>query len=85
MANKSSAVADEPIEVLFALHPKFNIMDFAGPLEVLATALHDAQDPSELPIFVTRPRSLPWAVQGSMVPQSQTLAPQWPHKPTREL
>jgi transcriptional regulator GlxA family with amidase domain len=52
-------VADEPIEVLFALHPKFNIMDFAGPLEVLTTALHDAQDPSELPIFVTRPRSFP--------------------------
>ena len=47
MANKSSAVADEPIDVLFALHPKFNLMDFAGPLEVLTTALHDKQDPSK--------------------------------------
>lgn len=47
MASKTSAVADEPIEVLFALHHKFNLMDFAGPLEVLTTALHDAQDPSK--------------------------------------
>ena len=45
MAHKSSAVADEPIDVLFALHPKFNLMDFAGPLEVLTTALHEANDP----------------------------------------
>jgi transcriptional regulator GlxA family with amidase domain len=47
MASKTSAVADEPIDVLFALHPKFNLLDFAGPLEVLTSALHDAQDPSE--------------------------------------
>jgi putative intracellular protease/amidase len=53
MANKSSAVADEPIEVLFALHPKFNIMDFAGPLEVLTTALHDAQDPTSKAFEIT--------------------------------
>lgn len=44
MANKTSAVADEPVEVLFALHPNFNITDFAGPLEVLHSALHDAKD-----------------------------------------
>jgi transcriptional regulator GlxA family with amidase domain len=49
MASKTSAVADEPIDVLFALHPKFNLMDFAGPLEVLTTALHDAKDPSKFP------------------------------------
>jgi transcriptional regulator GlxA family with amidase domain len=49
MASKSSAVADEPIDVLFALQSGFNLMDFAGPLEVLTTALHDAQDPSESP------------------------------------
>lgn len=49
MANKTSAVADEPIEVLFALHPKFNLMDFAGPVEVLTSCLHDAKDPSEWP------------------------------------
>lgn len=41
-------MADEPIDVLFALHPKFNLLDFAGPLEVLTTALHDASDPSRL-------------------------------------
>jgi len=42
MAAKAPAVADvEPIEVLFALHDKFDLMDFAGPLEVLSHALHD--------------------------------------------
>jgi hypothetical protein len=35
--------------VLFALQSGFNLMDFAGPLEVLTTALHVAQDPSESP------------------------------------
>ncbi|KAL2258684.1 hypothetical protein VTK26DRAFT_7935 [Humicola hyalothermophila] len=53
MASKTSAVADEPIEVLFALHPKFNLMDFAGPLEVLTTALHDAKDPTSKAFEVT--------------------------------
>ena len=48
MANKNSAVSDEPIDVLFALHPGFDLMDFAGPAEVLATALHDFQDDSKL-------------------------------------
>lgn len=47
MASKTSAVADEPIEVLFALHNKFNLLDFAGPVEVLTSALHDPKDPSE--------------------------------------
>lgn len=47
MANKTSAVADEPIDVLFALHPKFDLVDFAGPLEVLTTALHDPNDDSK--------------------------------------
>ncbi|KAK3943887.1 protein DJ-1 [Diplogelasinospora grovesii] len=53
MANKTSAVADEPIDVLFALHPKFNLMDFAGPLEVLTTAQHDFKDPSSKAFEVT--------------------------------
>lgn len=45
MASKTSAVADnEPVDVLFALHDQFNILDFAGPLEVLNSALHDAKD-----------------------------------------
>lgn len=52
MAHKTSAVADEPIDVLFALQPGFNLTDFAGPLEVLTTALHDLQDPSKSPSFV---------------------------------
>jgi transcriptional regulator GlxA family with amidase domain len=43
-ASKTSAVADEPIEVLFALHPKFDLLDFAGPAEVFTTALHDWKD-----------------------------------------
>ncbi|KAI0150393.1 ThiJ/PfpI family protein [Xylariaceae sp. FL1272] len=42
MATKASP--EEPVEVLFVLHDKFNLMDFAGPLEVLASALHDKND-----------------------------------------
>jgi len=45
MASKTSAVADEPVDVLFALHPKFDLLDFAGTLEVITTALHDKNDP----------------------------------------
>jgi hypothetical protein len=61
MASKSSAVADEPIDVLFALQSGFDLMDFAGPLEVLTTALHDAEDPSELPPprLCCQPRTFP--------------------------
>ncbi|XXG98540.1 hypothetical protein Hte_004864 [Hypoxylon texense] len=44
MAHKTSAVSDEPIEVLFALYPKFNLLDFAGPLEILEWARHDKND-----------------------------------------
>lgn len=46
-ASKTSAVADDPIDVLFVLHPKFDLLDFAGPCEVLATAQHDPKDPSK--------------------------------------
>ncbi len=35
---------DEPIEVLIALHDKFNLLDFAGPLEVLSHAQHDTKN-----------------------------------------
>lgn len=50
MASKTSAVADnEPVDVLFALHDKFDFLDFAGPLEVLTTALHDINDPCKYP------------------------------------
>lgn len=46
-AHKNSAVMDEnePLDVLFALHPNFHFMDFAGPWEVFQLALHDAKDP----------------------------------------
>jgi len=48
MAAKTASVTDEPIEVLFALQDKFNLLDFAGPLEVLTTALHDKNDESKI-------------------------------------
>ncbi|KAJ3561395.1 hypothetical protein NPX13_g8966 [Xylaria arbuscula] len=44
MADKATPTA--PIEVLFALQDKFNLTDFAAPLEVLHTALHDKNDES---------------------------------------
>ncbi|KAK3318500.1 class I glutamine amidotransferase-like protein [Apodospora peruviana] len=53
MAHKTSAVDDEPVDVLFALHPQFDLMDFAGAVEVLTTALHDAQDPSSKAFEIT--------------------------------
>lgn len=40
-------MADEPVDILFALHPNFDLMDMAGPLEVLTSALHDANDKSK--------------------------------------
>ena len=46
-ANKSSAVSDEPIDVLIALHHKFDLLDLAGPVEALTTALHDFKDECE--------------------------------------
>ncbi|KAK3364805.1 hypothetical protein B0T24DRAFT_712080 [Lasiosphaeria ovina] len=51
MASKTSAVSDEPIDVLFARQSGFNLLDFAGPLEVLTTAQHDFNDAWELPAF----------------------------------
>lgn len=35
-----------PIQVLFALHPGFDTLDVAGPVEVLHTARHNASDPA---------------------------------------
>lgn len=47
MAHKTSAVAgEEPVDVLFALQDKFDLMDMAGPLETLKWAFHDKNDPS---------------------------------------
>lgn len=49
-AHKTSAVVDEneALEVLFVLHHKFNLMDFAGPWEAFTNALHDRNDPGKL-------------------------------------
>ncbi|KAF4119256.1 ThiJ PfpI family protein [Geosmithia morbida] len=60
-ATKTSAVADEqePINVLFALHPKFDLLDFAGPVEVFSTALHDRDDPSSRAFEITLASSEP--------------------------
>ncbi|KAI1437145.1 class I glutamine amidotransferase-like protein [Xylaria sp. CBS 124048] len=44
MADKTPTSSDEPVEVLFALHDKFNLTDFAGTLEVLTSALYDKND-----------------------------------------
>ncbi|KAI8679878.1 hypothetical protein NW754_001190 [Fusarium falciforme] len=50
-ANKTSAVSDEPIDVLFAVHEKFDLLDFAGALEVFNTAAHDFNDPENNKAF----------------------------------
>ncbi|KAF5008917.1 hypothetical protein FDECE_4829 [Fusarium decemcellulare] len=51
-AHKTSAVADqEPIDVLFAIHEKFDLLDFAGALEVFNTASHDFNDPENNKAF----------------------------------
>lgn len=66
MAAKGSAVADsnEPIEVLFALHEKFNLLDFAGPLEALTSALHDKNDPDSKAFEVTIAAAEPKVLSG---------------------
>lgn len=47
MAANAAAADSDPVvvEVLFALHDKFDIMSFAGPLQVLTHALHNVKDP----------------------------------------
>ncbi|ORY63182.1 class I glutamine amidotransferase-like protein [Pseudomassariella vexata] len=60
--NKSSAISDEPIEVLVALHDKFDLLDFAGPTEVLYLAQHDKDDEStkafEVTICAAEPKTM---------------------------
>jgi len=53
MAAKESAAADDAIQVLFALHEKFDLMDFAGPCEVFAAAQHDPNDPESKAFEIT--------------------------------
>lgn len=44
-ANKTSAIADqEPVDILFALQPGFDMLDFAGPLAAFHKAQHDPAD-----------------------------------------
>lgn len=42
--NAGAADSDPVVDILFALHDKFDFMDFAGPLEVVTTALHKIED-----------------------------------------
>jgi hypothetical protein len=50
MAHKTSAIqGEEPVEVLFALQNKFDLLDLAGPVAALKAALHDKNDPSTSP------------------------------------
>jgi transcriptional regulator GlxA family with amidase domain len=51
-ANKSSAIDDQqPIDVLIALQHKFDLLDFAGPLEALNYAAHNYDDPDNNKAF----------------------------------
>lgn len=51
-AQKTSAIADqEPVDVLFAIHEKFDLLDFAGALEVFTSACHNFQDPENSKAF----------------------------------
>jgi len=54
MAAQASAPADNPIQVLIALHEKFDLMDFAGPCEVFAAAQHDPNDPGTFPSLLNQ-------------------------------
>ncbi|OLN87982.1 hypothetical protein CCHL11_00411 [Colletotrichum chlorophyti] len=67
MANKSSAVADEPVEVLFALQPNFNLLDMAGPVEALTSALHDQKDKNSKAFEITIAAAEPKVVSDSGV------------------
>jgi hypothetical protein len=74
-ANKSSAIDDqEPVDVLIALHHKFDLLDFAGPMQVLTSAAHNFSDPgtSRCP----RPRPCPSA---------RSSSPRFPPRPLTNL
>jgi len=49
-----SAIAEDVvIKVLYAIHEGFDLLDFAGPLEVLHTARHNAKDPDSEAFDIT--------------------------------
>lgn len=58
-ANKSSAIDDQQsIDVLIALQDKFDLLDFAGPVEALSYAAHNYDDPGMFALpRVCRPAS----------------------------
>lgn len=49
MATKDSK--EDPVEVLFVLQPKFDLLDFAGVHEVLYWARHNKDDESTCLLF----------------------------------
>lgn len=52
-AIQDSGDGAEPVQVLVTLHDQMNLMDVAGPLEVMSKALHNASDPGT-PLLVCR-------------------------------
>ncbi len=48
MATDTSAVSEEPVQVLFVLQNKFDLLDFAGPFEVLSQARQNKNDEGKL-------------------------------------
>lgn len=46
-AIQESGDAAESIQVLFSLHNQMNLLDLAGPLEVMNAALHNISDPGQ--------------------------------------
>ncbi|KAL8339875.1 hypothetical protein RB601_006143 [Gaeumannomyces tritici] len=54
MAHKTSAIqGEEPVEVLFALQNKFDLLDLAGPVAAMKAALHDKNDPNTTAFEIT--------------------------------
>jgi hypothetical protein len=51
-----SAIQDagdaEPVQVLVTLHDQMNLMDVAGPLEVMSKSLHNFSDPGKHPFTI---------------------------------
>ena len=37
----------EPVQVLVTLHDQMNLIDVAGPLEVMSKSLHNLSDPGK--------------------------------------
>lgn len=58
-------MAEEPIEVLVALHEKFNLMDFAGPVEAFSQTLHDLKDKSSKAFEMTFAAAEPKVLSGA--------------------